>query len=190
MKKLIRITTIPLSLEKLLEGQLTYMNQYYEVTAVAAEKERLEKYGEKNKVNTFWVEMTRAITPVQDIKAVWKLYNFFKKEKPEIVQAVVDTVLEGWATAFASPRDAVAVCMAMGTNLDGPGQTMQMADIRALTFCNGTLKQGLGFPDPKHMTRAATALRDIGETVADGLEETMLEPRFWHAAPDIYKVRQ
>jgi glycosyltransferase involved in cell wall biosynthesis len=84
-KKLIRITTIPLSLEKLLEGQLTYMNQYYEVTAVAAEKERLEKYGEKNKVNTFWVEMTRAITPVQDIKAVWKLYNFFKKEKPEIV---------------------------------------------------------------------------------------------------------
>ena len=85
MKKLIRITTIPLSLEKLLEGQLTYMNQYYEVTAVAAEKERLEKYGEKNKVNTFWVEMTRAITPVQDIKAVWKLYNFFKKEKPEIV---------------------------------------------------------------------------------------------------------
>lgn len=85
MKKLIRITTIPLSLEKLLEGQLTYMNQYYEVTAVAAERERLEKYGEKNKVNTFWVEMTRAITPVQDIKAVWKLYNFFKKEKPEIV---------------------------------------------------------------------------------------------------------
>ena len=44
LKKLIRITTIPLSLEKLLEGQLTYMSQYYEVTAVAAEKERLKKY--------------------------------------------------------------------------------------------------------------------------------------------------
>ena len=84
-KKLIRITTIPLSLEKLLEGQLTYMSQYYEVTAVAAEKERLKKYGEKNQVKTFWVEMTRAITPIKDLKAVWKLYNFFKKEKPEIV---------------------------------------------------------------------------------------------------------
>ena len=84
-KKLIRITTIPLSLEKLLEGQLTYMNQFYEVTAVAAEKERLQRYGEANEVNTFWVEMTRAITPMQDIKAVWRLYNFFKKEKPEIV---------------------------------------------------------------------------------------------------------
>ncbi|TDN82165.1 glycosyltransferase involved in cell wall biosynthesis [Salegentibacter sp. 24] len=85
MKKLIRITTIPLSLEKLLEGQLTYMNRYYEVIAVAAEKERLRKYSNRNGVKTFWVEMTRSITPLQDLKAVWKLYNFFKREKPEIV---------------------------------------------------------------------------------------------------------
>ncbi|MGY5851058.1 glycosyltransferase family 4 protein [Salegentibacter sp. F14] len=84
-KKLIRITTIPLSLEKLLEGQLSYMNQHYQVTAVSAEKDRLEKYGRDNGVNTFWVEMTRAITPLMDIKAVWKLYNYFKKEKPLIV---------------------------------------------------------------------------------------------------------
>src|SRR5690554_5619245 len=85
MQKLIRITTIPLSLEKLLEGQLTYMNNYYDVTAVSAEKERLEKYGRDNGVKTFWVEMTRAITPFQDLKAVWKLYRFFKKENPLIV---------------------------------------------------------------------------------------------------------
>src|SRR5690606_1677443 len=85
MQKLIRITTIPLSLEKLLEGQLTYMNNFYDVTAVSAEKERLEKYGSDNGVKTFWVEMTRAITPVTDIKSVWKLYRFFKREKPLIV---------------------------------------------------------------------------------------------------------
>ena len=84
-KKLIRITTIPLSLEKLLEGQLSYMNQYYEVTAIAAEKDRLEAYGRDNGVNTFWVEMTRAITPLMDAKAVWKLYKYFKREKPLIV---------------------------------------------------------------------------------------------------------
>ena len=84
-KKLIRITTIPLSLEKLLESQLTFMSRHYQVTAVAAEKDRLEKYGRNNEVNTFWVAMTRAITPIQDLKAVWKLYNFFKREKPEIV---------------------------------------------------------------------------------------------------------
>ena len=85
MHKLVRITTIPLSLEKLLEGQLTYMNRFYEVTAISAEKERLERYGRDNGIKTYWVEMTRAITPVSDIKAVWKLYNYFKKEKPFIV---------------------------------------------------------------------------------------------------------
>lgn len=85
MHKLIRITTIPLSLEKLLEGQLTFMNQYFEVIAVSAEKERLEKYGRENKVKTFWVEMTRAITPLKDLKAVYRLYAFFKNENPLIV---------------------------------------------------------------------------------------------------------
>ncbi|MCB7480606.1 glycosyltransferase family 4 protein [Christiangramia sediminis] len=85
MQKLVRITTIPLSLEKLLEGQLTFMNQYYEVIAVSAEKERLAQYGTNNKVRTFWVEMTRAITPLEDIKALVKLYRFFKQEKPLIV---------------------------------------------------------------------------------------------------------
>src|SRR5690606_40251850 len=83
MHKLIRITTIPLSLEKLLEGQLTYMNNFYEVTAVAAEKERLKKFGQDNGVKTFFVEMTRAITPGKDLQAVWKLYKFFKREKPD-----------------------------------------------------------------------------------------------------------
>lgn len=85
MQKLVRITTIPLSLEKLLEGQLTYMEKHYEVIAIAAEKERLEQYGKSNEVRTFWVEMTRKITPLQDLKAVVKLYMFFKKERPLIV---------------------------------------------------------------------------------------------------------
>ncbi len=84
-KKLIRITTIPLSLEKLLEGQLTYMNSFYEVTAISAERQRLERYGRDNGVKTYWVEMTRAITPLKDLQAVAKLFQYLKKEKPLIV---------------------------------------------------------------------------------------------------------
>ncbi len=85
MSKLVRITTIPLSLEKLLEGQLSFMNSHYEVIAVAAEKERLEKYGRDNNVKTFWVNMTRKITPIEDLKSVYKLYKFFKNKNPLIV---------------------------------------------------------------------------------------------------------
>nr|WP_255749043.1 glycosyltransferase family 4 protein [Gramella crocea] len=72
-------------MEKLLEGQLTFMNDHYEVIAISAEKERLKKYGRDNGVRTFCVELTRAITPLKDLKSLWKIYRFLIKEKPFIV---------------------------------------------------------------------------------------------------------
>lgn len=84
-QKLIRITTVPLSLDKLLSGQLHYMNSYYEVIAVSAEKDYLEAVGSKENVATFHLEMTRKITPLKDIIAVFKLYSFLIKERPFIV---------------------------------------------------------------------------------------------------------
>jgi glycosyltransferase involved in cell wall biosynthesis len=85
--KLIRITTVPISLEKLLENQLRFMKQYYKVTAISADKDNLVRVGKLQKVPTFHVEMTRKITPFQDLKAVWQLYSYFKKEKPCIVHS-------------------------------------------------------------------------------------------------------
>lgn len=83
--KLIRITTVPLSLDKLLAGQLAFMNSYYEVIGVSSEKEYLEKIGEREKVVTFHLEMTRQITPLKDLIAVVRLYFFLKKTQPLIV---------------------------------------------------------------------------------------------------------
>lgn len=83
--KLIRITTVPVSLEKLLENQLNYMSQYYDVTAISSDKPNLERVGMIQGVAVYCVEMTRKITPLQDLKAVWQLYNYFRKEKPFIV---------------------------------------------------------------------------------------------------------
>jgi glycosyltransferase involved in cell wall biosynthesis len=61
------------------------MSDYFEVTAIAAEKEKLEKYAKDTGIATYWVEMTRAITPLKDLKALFKMYRFLKKEKPLIV---------------------------------------------------------------------------------------------------------
>lgn len=85
MYKLYRITTVPLSLETLLKGQLRYMSQYYHITAISSDKPKLEKVGKTEGVHTFSVELTRQITLWQDLKALWELYCYFKKEKPEIV---------------------------------------------------------------------------------------------------------
>ena len=83
--KLIRITTVPMSLEKLLIGQLEFMQSYFEVTAISAEKEKLEFLGQANAYNTYHIEMTRQITPLADLRAVYRLYRYLKKEKATIV---------------------------------------------------------------------------------------------------------
>ena len=84
-QKLIRITTVPISLEKLLENQLRFMNRFFEVTAVSSDDHRLQQFGKEQGVDTFHVDLTRKITPIKDLKAVVKLYKFLKKEKPSIV---------------------------------------------------------------------------------------------------------
>lgn len=83
--KLVRVTTVPLSLEKLLEGQLGFMKDHFEVTAVSSEQERLKIFGENEGVAVFHLPMTRKITPLKDMLAVWKLYRFLRKEQPKIV---------------------------------------------------------------------------------------------------------
>lgn len=85
MKKLIRITTVPISLDKLLSGQLAFMNRFYQVIGVSSDAAYLEKVGQKEQIEVFNVEMTRQITPLKDLISVYKLYRFFKKQKPFIV---------------------------------------------------------------------------------------------------------
>ena len=87
MLKLHRLTTIPLSLETLLKAQPRFMQQYYDVTIICSDKERLEKIGIAEGVKTYPVELTRQITPLKDLKALWNLYRYFRKEKPDIVHS-------------------------------------------------------------------------------------------------------
>ena len=85
MLKLHRLTTVPLSFETLLKGQLRFMQQFYDITAICSDRERLEKAGGNEGVKTYPVDLTRQITPIKDLKALWKLYRYFRKEKPDIV---------------------------------------------------------------------------------------------------------
>ncbi|MCG2431686.1 glycosyltransferase family 4 protein [Aequorivita xiaoshiensis] len=111
--KLIRITTVPISLEKLLEGQLEFMQDYFEVTAISADKEKLYALGEKNNYHTYYIEMTRKITPWQDLKAVVKLYKYLKKESPAIVhthtpKAGIVGMLAAWLAGVPNRLHTVA----------------------------------------------------------------------------------
>jgi len=85
VKKLIRITTVPLSLEKLLENQGQYFKAFYDITFISSNPAQLKQTAEKQGVSYFPLEMTRKITPLQDLRCLIQLYHFLRKEKPLIV---------------------------------------------------------------------------------------------------------
>ncbi|WP_024769164.1 glycosyltransferase family 4 protein [Aquimarina macrocephali] len=88
MQKIIRVTTVPISLGKLLQGQLRYMSQHYDVIGVSGKGgDTLEMISKQEGIRVIPIEMTRKITPVKDLKAVFALYKLFKKEKPDIVHS-------------------------------------------------------------------------------------------------------
>lgn len=83
--KIIRITTVASSLKGLLKGQLAFMNKYYEVVGISSDVALLEQAGQQEGIRTKEVPMTRKITPLKDLIALWKLYRIFRKERPQIV---------------------------------------------------------------------------------------------------------
>src|SRR5687767_1614087 len=87
LQKIIRITTVPISLKVLLKKQLRFMSTYFEVVGVSSPGKTLAEVSEQEGVRTVGVNMTRAITPVQDLKAIWSLYRLFRKEKPTIIHS-------------------------------------------------------------------------------------------------------
>ena len=86
MKKLIRITTVPLSFKVLLKGQLRFMTSNgFDVKGVSSEGEELREVRENEGIVMEAINMSRKITPFQDLKSLWEMWNFLRKEKPQIV---------------------------------------------------------------------------------------------------------
>ncbi|MFA7616486.1 MAG: glycosyltransferase family 4 protein [Weeksellaceae bacterium] len=86
--KLIRVTTVPVSLNILLRGQFEFMSkQGFEVLAVSSSGPDLDEVAEREKVRTEAVEMSRKISPLKDLKSLRQMYRLFQKEKPDIVHS-------------------------------------------------------------------------------------------------------
>lgn len=109
----------------------------------------------------------------------------YAETNPQVVQAVVDAVLEGWTIAFREPERAVAVCMEARPGISQAEHRRQLADIRALALCGATLTDGLGYPDPMHVEQAARALLEVESKVVDA--NTALDQSYWLAAPEAYR---
>lgn len=86
--KLIRITTVPISLKTLLKGQLHFMSQSgFEVIGVSSKGQDLNDVHKSEGVPVVELEMTRTISPIKDLQSLWNFYKLCKKEKPVMVHS-------------------------------------------------------------------------------------------------------
>ena len=88
MPKLIRVTTVPLSLNFLLRGQMRYMKENgFDVIMVAGEGNDWEQVVRNEGCPHQVIPMTRMMTPLADLRSLWTLYRYFRKERPDIVHS-------------------------------------------------------------------------------------------------------
>lgn len=85
MKKIMRITTVPISLKNLLKGQLKYMSSFFNIIGISSSGNEIKDIEKEEGIRVIEIEMTRSITPLKDLVSVYRLYKTFKKEKPFIV---------------------------------------------------------------------------------------------------------
>jgi len=88
MKKIIRATTVPMSLDAFCNGMLKELSEKYEVVALSSPGPEFPAIEEREEVRTIKVPMERRMSIVKDIKALIKMIGVFRKEKPTMVHSM------------------------------------------------------------------------------------------------------
>ncbi len=84
--KLLRITTVPISMNIILRDQLKFMNQYVEVIGITGyDSKHFNEIKQREKVELHALTMERNISIVKDFMALWKMFFLIRKLKPAIV---------------------------------------------------------------------------------------------------------
>lgn len=85
--RLVHITTVPQSLN-FLRGQVNHMQvRGIEVHAISSPGEDLDAFCSREHVVTCAVVMPRRVTPLADLRAVWRIYCRIRKIRPTVVHA-------------------------------------------------------------------------------------------------------
>ena len=85
--KLIRLTTVPSSLNFLLRNQLSYINQFFDVLCISSPGKDLQIVKQREGVKVKAIRMEREIAFIKDIVSLGKLLFFFITQRPTIVHS-------------------------------------------------------------------------------------------------------
>jgi glycosyltransferase involved in cell wall biosynthesis len=154
-KKVIRTAALSGSLYVLLEDQLRFLNQYYEILAIGSDPghEYLEKLKLREGIRGKEINIERKISIFNDLISLYRLYRLFRKEKPFMVHSI--TPKAGLLSMIAAYFARVPARVHTFTGLIFPTQT-------------GVMKQVLIFFD-KLICKFATHIYPEGNGVRNDL---------------------
>ena len=177
MPKLIRITTVPISLKLLLSGQMKYMReQGWEVIMVSADGRELEQVVRQEGVRHEVIPFTRKITPWVDLQCVWQLVKLFKREKPDIVHTHTPKagVLGMIAANLAGVKIRIHTLAGMPAMAAEGGKKSLLETVEKWTYSNATEvwpnSKGLRKFVVKNGLCAESKLRIIGKGSTNGVD--------------------
>ena len=138
MKKLLRITTVPISLKILLKEQLYFMSKHFEVVGVSSGLKELEEVKEEEGIRVVALDMSREITPLGDLLSLLKMIFLLLKEKPDILhthtpKAGIVGMLAGWICRVPHRLHTVAGLPVMEAR--GKKKTLLLAVEKLTYFC-------------------------------------------------------
>lgn len=116
--KIIRTSTISISLNVLLKGQLKFLSGFFEVVGISSGDELLDEVSEREGIKTIGINMERGISPLKDVISLFKLYSIFRSEKPIIVHSI--TPKAGLLTMLAGKMAGIPIRMHTFTGLIFP----------------------------------------------------------------------
>ena len=154
-KKVIRTASLSGSLYVLLEGQLKFLNQHYDILAIGSDPDKwyLEQLVQREGIRSKEIIIERRINVIKDLVSLYKLYRLFNKEKPFMVHSI--TPKAGLLSMLAAYFAQVPKRVHTFTGLIFPTQT-------------GVMKQVLIFFD-KIICRFATNIYPEGNGVKNDL---------------------
>lgn len=84
--KIFRITTVAVSMNIILKGQLSFLNRFYDITGITTPDDKhFQEVEQREGIRMIPVHLARTIRPWRDLISLCTLYRLFRKEKPDIV---------------------------------------------------------------------------------------------------------
>jgi glycosyltransferase involved in cell wall biosynthesis len=138
IRKIIHVTTVPMTLEFFFRGQIKYIGERgFCVEAVSSPGEELDRVARRDHIPVHAIPMSRSISPLGDLGALFKLWALFRRTRPQIVHASTGKAGPLGILAATLARVPVKVYTLRGVMMDrGSGVTRDLFKLMERMTCH------------------------------------------------------